>query len=250
MPRIFCNSPLIIQDRYELPLESSRHIQVLRLQPGMQITLFNGRGGEFQAEILEMTRKEVYVKVISFEGVERELQRPVHLAIGIPANERMDWLIEKATELGLTRLTPLMTQHNVVRINPERSDKKTHHWNAIASAACAQCGRNRAPLIDTSTNLTSWLQSLPEILENDTSRWFFSLNQDSESFFDHFSQYQKQSALAQTSLVIAFGPEGGWSTQEELLLKNHHFTALSLGSRVLRTETAAIATLSTLSLLM
>lgn len=249
VPRIFCNSNLSVQDRLELPPDAARHVQVLRLQPGSALTLFNGEGGEFESEILEMTRKDVIVKVIAFKPIERESTLAVHLAIGMPANERMDWLVEKSTELGLNKLTPLMTQHNVVRLNQERGDKKLIHWNSIASAACSQCGRNRAPLIDTPTSLTPWLKSLPNSDPNLSLRWFFSLEEGAAPLHNQFERVSSLLTKPARSVLIAFGPEGGWSAQEELLLKDHSFVPLSLGERTLRAETAAIATLAALTLL-
>ncbi len=249
MPRIFCNTPLSVQDRYELPLEAARHVQVLRLQPGSEVTLFNGEGGEYRAEVVEMTRKDVFAHILSFDPIERESKVAVHLAIGIPANERMDWLIEKTTELGLSKLTPLMTQHNVVRVNPERGDKKIQHWNAIAFAACSQCGRNRTPLIDPPITLLNWLKDLPAPQMMSGPRWFFSLDPESEPFGQDLLELKSQPAEKDACVLIAFGPEGGWSAQEEVLLKNHHFRPLSLGTRTLRAETAAIATLASITAL-
>lgn len=250
MPRIFCNSHLTLIDRFELPVEAARHVQVLRLQPGTPITLFNGQGGEFGAEVLEMTRREVYVRVHDFNPIEREARLAVHMAIGMPANERMDWLIEKCTELGLTQLSPLMTQHNVVKLNAERGDKKILHWNSIAAAACAQCGRNRAPKIDPPITLNHWLKTLPTQLDTNAPRWFFSLDPVAQPLYEHFMQVKSIELKHEAQVVMAFGPEGGWSSQEESTLRAYHFTPVSLGERTLRAETAAIAALASLSLLL
>ena len=247
MPRIFCNVPLSIQDSYQLPHEAARHIQVLRLQPGLSITLFNGEGGEFDAQILEMTRKDVYVKILRFNPVERESPIALHLAIGMPANERMDWLIEKTTELGLSRLTPLMTQHNVVRVNPERGDKKLLHWNAISHSACAQSGRHRALRIDSPTRLIHWLENLQSPASNNYPRWYFSLGVGSEPFQTQIHHF-KELGLTPNEVIVAFGPEGGWSLEEESLLQTHMFKPLSLGTRTLRAETAAISVVAALNL--
>lgn len=247
MPRIFCNSSLVVQDRYELPQEAARHVQVLRLQPGSKITLFNGEGGEFEAIVVEMTRKDVFAQIIKFLPIERESRLSVHLAIGMPANERMEWLIEKATELGLSKLTPLMTQHNVVRLNPERGDKKLLHWNAIAHAACSQCGRNRAPVIESPITFMQWLKTLSD--RENIIRWYFTLSTGSEPLLKELERIKSLPNKFEGSFLITVGPEGGWSSLEEEALKTHHFLPVSLGDRTLRTETAAIATVATLNIL-
>ncbi|MEN9328922.1 MAG: hypothetical protein RLZZ484_110, partial [Pseudomonadota bacterium] len=145
MPRFFCDLPLVPGEALALPAAAARHVQVLRLQPGQAVTLFNGLGGEYLAEVTHMGRSDVQVRVLSHAALEHENWRAVHLAIGMPANERMDWLVEKATELGVTRLTPLMTERSVLRLQGERAEKKRAHWQSVAAAACEQCGRNRLP---------------------------------------------------------------------------------------------------------
>jgi len=132
MPRFFCPAPLRAGDVLDLPAGAARHVQVLRLQPGDTITLFNhgpgwqgtSPGGEFEAKVTLMGRSQVQVQVESHQAVEREAQRPVHLAVGMPANERMDWLIEKSAELGVASIQPLMTERSVLRLTAERATKK------------------------------------------------------------------------------------------------------------------------------
>jgi len=253
MPRIFCNVPIDLIDHWSLPADAARHIQVLRLQPGDDFTLFNGNGGEFTALIHEMTRKEVIVSIKRFNPIQRELKTSIHLAIGMPANERMDWLIEKATELGLTKLTPLMTQHNVVRLDSIRGEKKTQHWHAISATACTQCGRNTIPLIDKPIGLSHWLKSLSDnrgITNDNLIKWFFSLDPNAMSLGAQIQAFSDQPFKSDKEILIVFGPEGGWSKDEESLLEAHGFKALSLGNRTLRAETAAIATLAAISLML
>jgi 16S rRNA (uracil1498-N3)-methyltransferase len=136
---------------------AARHAQVVRLQPGDAVRLFNGAGGEWTAEIEHMGRKEVTVNVIAHQAIEREANNHVVLAVGMPANERMDWLVEKATELGVHRITPLMTERSVIRLTGERAEKKQAHWQAVAASASEQCGRNRVPVIDMPERLDAWL---------------------------------------------------------------------------------------------
>ncbi|MEO7938770.1 MAG: 16S rRNA (uracil(1498)-N(3))-methyltransferase, partial [Burkholderiaceae bacterium] len=165
-PRFFCPAPLESGLRLELPATAARHVQVLRLQPGAAITLFghlhsSTPGGEFSATISAMGRQHVEAVVGAHDPVEREAARQLHLAIGIPANERMDWLVEKATELGAASIQPLMTERSVVRLDAQRSVKKLAHWQSIAIAASEQCGRNHVATVHAPVTLSQWLRQTP-----------------------------------------------------------------------------------------
>ena len=217
----------------ELPADTSRHIQVLRLQPGAAITLFDGLGGEYEACILQMGRHTVAVRIDSHQTLERESAVYSHIVIGMPANERMDWLVEKATELGVARITPLMTAHGVLRLDAERAHKRQLHWLGIAQAACAQSGRNTLPQIDVPQSWSAWLSTLPQ--DDSGSRWMLSLSAASTPM----------NALAQTQRVVLLsGPEGGLSREEETQALERGFLPVRLGARVLRAETAPLAVLS------
>ena len=217
----------------ELPADTSRHIQVLRLQPGAAITLFDGRGGEYEACILQMGRHTVAARIDSHQTLERESAVYSHIVIGMPANERMDWLVEKATELGVARITPLMTAHGVLRLDGERAHKRQLHWLGIAQAACAQSGRNTLPQIDVPQSWSAWLSTLPQ--DDSGSRWMLSLSAASTPL----------NALAQTQRVVLLsGPEGGLSREEETQALERGFLPVRLGARVLRAETAPLAVLS------
>ena len=233
MPRFFCAHPLQAGLSLELPADTSRHIQVLRLQPGAAITLFDGLGGEYDACILQMGRHTVAARIDSHHTLERESAVYSHIVIGMPANERMDWLVEKATELGVARITPLMTAHGVLRLNAERAHKRQLHWLGIAQAACAQSGRNTLPQIDVPQSWSAWLSTLPQ---NDSgSRWMLSLSAATTPL----------NALAQTQRVVLLsGPEGGLSREEEAQAVEQGFLPVRLGARVLRAETAPLAVLS------
>jgi 16S rRNA (uracil1498-N3)-methyltransferase len=145
MPRFYCPTPLSTGQPLSLPAGAARHVQVLRLQPGDVITLFNGDGGEFEATVTRMGRSDVDVDIGVHHAVEREAVRAVHLLAGITANERMDWLVEKATELGVASITPLVAERSVLKLKGERAEKKLAHWQGIAVASAEQCGRNRVP---------------------------------------------------------------------------------------------------------
>ncbi|MFY3382664.1 16S rRNA (uracil(1498)-N(3))-methyltransferase, partial [Paracidovorax sp. MALMAid1276] len=158
MPRFHCPAPLATGLELDLPPGAARHVQVLRLQPGDALLLFNGEGGEFDATVLKMGRSDVRVLVGAHHAVEREAPRAVHLLAGITANERMDWLVEKATELGVASITPLVAERSVLKLKGERADKKIAHWQAVAVAACEQCGRNRVPLVHAAVDLAGWVR--------------------------------------------------------------------------------------------
>jgi 16S rRNA (uracil1498-N3)-methyltransferase len=239
MPRFFCDLPLVPGEALALPAAAARHVQVLRLQPGQAVTLFNGLGGEYLAEVTHMGRSDVQVRVISHAALEHENWRAVHLAIGMPANERMDWLVEKATELGVTRLTPLMTERSVLRLQGERAEKKRGHWLSVAAAACEQCGRNRLPEIDLPQSLAEWLSNFCAA-EGSLTR-VLSLSAGSQPL-------RSSVADASTPVLLVSGPEGGLSPTEDALLRQHLFAPVTLGPRVLRAETAALAALAALTL--
>lgn len=240
MPRFHCPIPLTADAELELPAGAARHVQVLRLQPGAVIELFSGepRGGQWQAQILEMGRSHVRVRVLQHQALERELPQPVHLIAGITANERMDWLVEKATELGATSLTPLLAERSVLKLKGERADKKREHWQAVAVAACEQCGRNQVPVIHPAHTLAQWLQAHPAEQDTpSTRRAVLSLAPGSQPLAQVLAQ-------GQGPLVLLSGPEGGLSPAEEALALQAGFAPVTLGPRILRAETAPLAALA------
>ena len=242
MARFYCPLPLVSGQVLDLPPTAARHVQVLRMQPGHTLTLFNGQGGQFSAEVQHMGRSDVRVLVGEHSDVECEAAVQVHLAVGMPANERMDWLVEKATELGVHRITPLMTERSVIRLTGERAEKKQAHWQAVAASASEQCGRNRVPLIDAPERLDAWLakQSLPA----DVVHGVLSLHASTQPL----NALRGQASVETKTWVLLNGPEGGLTDAEDAAARAKGFVALSLGARVLRSETAALAALSLLSL--
>ena len=247
--RFYANMALLPQTSVSLPEQTARHVQVLRLQPGERITLFNGQGdgqagseGEFEATVERMGRSEVQVTVGAYTPTAREAGRYLHLAMGMPANERMDWLIEKATELGATSIQPLMSERSVLRLKGERADKKLAHWRGVAIATCEQCGRNRLPLIHDVTHLADWLKDMPPTATADTAgtRLLLSLQDGSRPLAQVFARTGP--------LTLLSGPEGGLSATEESAAIGCGFAAVTLGPRVLRAETAPLACLTLLTL--
>lgn len=241
MPRFYCPLPLSAGIDVELPAGAARHVQVLRMQPGDTITLFEGRqdgpGGEWQATILRMGRSDVQVRVDSHVAADRENLRPVHLLAGITANERMDWLVEKATELGVTSITPLLAERSVLKLKGERGEKKREHWQAVAVAACEQCGRNQVPVLHPAVTLAQWLASHPQT--KGESRAVLSLATGSRPLLHAVP-------AGEGPVVLLSGPEGGLSPQEEAAALAAGFAPITLGPRVLRAETAPLAALALL----
>ena len=235
MPRFYCPAPLAPDQSLALPPGCARHVQVLRLQPGAPVTLFNGEGGEFSAVVEHMGRTEVAVRVLAHQAIEREAAREVHLAVGMPANERMDWLVEKAAELGVASIHPLVAERSVLKLSAERAEKKRLHWQGIAVAACEQSGRNRVPVIHDVIGLSAWLASVPST----GLRLLLSLS----------SEARPLNTLAQghAALIALSGPEGGLAPNEEVAALGQGFVPVTLGPRVLRAETAPLALLAALT---
>lgn len=238
MPRLYCPTPLAPGQALALPAGPARHVQVLRMQPGEEVTLFNGEGGQWQATIERMGRTDVHVRVVAFDDADREAAVAVHLAIGLAANERVDWLVEKATELGAASIQPLVTARSVLRLSGERAQKKRDHWQAIAAAACEQCGRNRVPRVHEVRTLEQWLAGAPAAAG--ARKIVLSLANDAQRLFDG-------SAAAREWIVLS-GPEGGLEEREEASAREAGFMPVTLGARTLRAETAPIAVLGALTL--
>ncbi len=237
MPRFYCPLPLHSGASLDLPSGAARHVQVLRLQPGDVLTLFNGEGGEWTATVEKMGRSDVRVQVGEHHAIEREAHLAVHLAVSLMANERMDWLLEKATELGVASIQPLLAERSVLRLSGERAAKKQTHWQGVAVAASEQCGRNRVPVVHDIQPLGKWLGGLAV---TDNCRWVLSLQDDARALYTADGGEQRD-------VTLLSGPEGGLSPAEEAQARAAGFTPKSLGPRVLRAETAPLAALSRLT---
>lgn len=239
-PRFHIDTPLHAGAELALAPGAARHVQVLRLQPGAAIVLFDGSGGEWSGSVLQMGRAQVLVRVDAFHAVERELQLGVTLAVGMPANERMDTLVEKATELGVAVIQPLLCERSVLRLAGERALKKVAHWQAIAVAACEQSGRTRVPLVAPVRALLDWLAALPAYgAASPSARVVLSLREPKPAL---------RLAASLTELTSLSGPEGGLTENEERAARQHGFMPLQLGPRTLRADTAPLALLAHLAL--
>lgn len=226
LPRLFIPSALRA-GVFGLPAAAARHAQVLRLRAGENLLLFDGAGGEWLARLDSPQQ----VEVLEHRAIESETGPRIHLAMGMPANERMDGLVEKATELGVASIQPLITQRSVLRLSGERAQKRVQHWQGIATAACEQCGRNRLPHIAPIRKLADWLGDLPSA----TARFLLSPQAESTALLPVLPEGHHAYVLS--------GPEGGLSDDEEALACAAGFTPATLGPRVLRADTAPLAAL-------
>jgi 16S rRNA (uracil1498-N3)-methyltransferase len=248
MPRLYCPLPLVCGGTLDLPAAAARHVQVLRLQPGDTVTLFNfgagwdgpmqSPGGEFSATVIAMGRSSVQVRVDTHHAIERQAARVVHLAVCMPANERMDWLVEKATELGVASIQPLMSERSVLRLSGERATKKQQHWHSVAVSACEQCGGNRVPVVHPVASLAAWLKT-GATQDLSSQRLLLALH-------DSARPLREATHAAQGGVMLLSGPEGGLSRAEEAVAMDCGFAPVSLGARVLRAETAALVGLALL----
>ena len=230
--RLYVDAALQRDAEFDLPAAAARHVQVRRLQPADRLRLFNGRGGEWAATVLHMGRGQVRVRVDAFDPVERELGMAITVALGMPANERMDLLVEKATELGVHSIQPLQCERSVLRLAGDRALRKRAHWQGIAVAAAEQCGRNRVPEVAPVQTLDAFLAQLP----GPGMRLLLSPGEG-------VAALQEVAAGAQALLTLS-GPEGGLTGAEENAALARGFVRARLGERLLRAETAPLAVLA------
>jgi 16S rRNA (uracil1498-N3)-methyltransferase len=223
-----------------LPPGAARHVQVLRLQPGDAIVVFDGSGGEWDATVARMGRSEVSVRIGAHHAVDRELPVCVTLAFGMPANERLDALVEKATELGAARLEPLLCQRSVLRVEGERARRKRDHLQAVAVAACEQCGRTLVPPV---MPVSGFGDAVAAWATDGAALFVLSLGAAARPW----SQAVAPVVEAGRNLRFVSGPEGGLSEAEELALLGAGAVPVSLGPRTLRADTAPLMALAALA---
>lgn len=234
IPRFFCHEPMKVGATLELPQEVAHHAtRALRLRSGDTITLFDGGGGEYRARLLDGGRR-VTAQIEAFDPVDRESPLAVTLVQALPSGDKMDWIVEKAVELGAGAIVPVIAERSVVRLAGERAEKRAAHLRAVARSACEQCGRNVVPEVGEIASLTDFLAraglagTLRLVLSPGGGNKIASLKPPAQG------------------VVLLVGPEGGWSDSELAAIRACGWNALTLGPRVLRTETAGLAALAAL----
>lgn len=235
MPRFYCALALDIGTRLSLPENVVHHLHVLRALPGHRITLFNGLGGEFIATLTALEKRQALADIT--ERVERDAELPyrITLAQALPEGSKMDWIVEKSVELGASVIQPLAAQRSVVKLTAERAAKRLQHWQGIVIAASEQSGRSRLAELKEIADLASWgvqTASEPRLLL--TPRAELSL-----------ASWAAVHPAQDVTVIV--GPEGGFNDSEEGLLKSQKAVAVSMGPRILRTETAGLAALAILN---
>lgn len=234
LTRVHVSAALAPGRRHAIEGDAANHItRVLRLRPGDPLAVFDGRGGEHAARIEEFRKGAVIIAVGDRSAAERESPLSLTLAQGISRGERMDWVVQKATELGVTRIVPVATERTVVKLDARQSARKLQHWQGIAVAACEQSGRNRIPDITAPRSLQEFLSGLGA----GATRLLLS---------PAGARRIEELQPPQGEVLVLIGPEGGLAETEQRAATAAGFVALRLGPRVLRTETAAVATLALL----
>jgi len=238
VPRLYVNAPLEPQARLELPDGAAHHAaRVLRLREGDLALLFDGRGGEYEARLSMPGRGRVVAEIGAWHDVERESALAVTLVQAVSSGEKMDFTIQKAVELGVAAIQPVLSVKSVVRLSAEREAKKLMHWKRVAISACEQCGRNRLPEVREALSVEAYCRTPgPASLRLLLSP---AANRGLKSARDRIKE----------AVTLAVGPEAGFSAGEEQLLEGAGFVPVRLGQRILRTETAALAALAALNAL-
>ncbi|MCP3668803.1 MAG: 16S rRNA (uracil(1498)-N(3))-methyltransferase [Gammaproteobacteria bacterium] len=236
IPRIYTSQTLTVGEELLLESGAAHHLfQVLRCRPGMSINLFNGEGGDYAAEICQTSRKQVSARISKLISTQPRGGFSLHLGIGISKGERMDFALQKAVELGISQITPLVTRRCQVKLNPERWQRRLDHWQKVIIGACEQSGRQYLAQLNPQTDLTTWLGTdtrLPGLLLGHRSK-------------RRLGDLKKP----ENGIRLLVGPEGGLCDEEQQLALNQSFQDVRLGPRVLRTETAPLAALAAIQTL-
>jgi 16S rRNA (uracil1498-N3)-methyltransferase len=239
-PRFFVSIPLPrsvpLPALFTLDDNAAMHMRVLRLAAGETITLFDGLGGEFTASIVTVGKRDALVNLLEHQAIERESALNITLVQALATGDKMDWIIQKATELGVAAIEPIQTQRATAKLNAERAEKRALHWQGVAVAACEQCGRNRIPRVAPLLELPAWL----------------ARSQHANSFILHpgadvdLLTGLRPYAHQPQGVTLLIGPEGGFAPEEVAAALRAGVQALRFGPRVLRTETAGLAALAAL----
>jgi 16S rRNA (uracil1498-N3)-methyltransferase len=238
MPRFYCSPPLPDHGSFDLPPEAAHHAgRVLRLREGDRVEIFDGIGNERRGVITELAGKRVTVGELAVTDADRESPLRTVLAQAMASSEKMDWVVQKAVELGATEIQPLDTERSVAKLSAERAEKRMEHWRQVAISACEQCGRNRLPEIHAPLDIMAWLRRMQDAPESK----FILLPQGAASLHEQ--------PKPQHGVVLLIGAEGGFAQAESETALHCGFTPIRMGARVLRTETAAVAGLAALQTL-
>lgn len=238
--RFFVDAALAADAVLDLPESVVRHVQVLRLAVGDAITLFNGQGGSYSATLADIGKRHATARIGAFDPAEAETPYSVTLAQGLAGGDKMDWLIEKAVELGVTAIQPLQANRSVVRLSGDRAAKRQAHWQALVEAASEQCGRNRLPAVAPVATFEAWLAAAPATGAR------LLLSPRATGSLPELAQTHCDTWRAD-GITLLVGPEGGLSPEEEDAARRAGFIGVSLGPRILRTETAGLVCLATLN---
>lgn len=233
IPRIYHPDPIIVDKNMSLTAEACKHLlTVLRLKEGHPIILFNGDGNEYSATLKIESKRQAKALIEAQLSISVESPLPIHLGQGISKGERMDFVLQKSVELGVTEITPLITERCPIKLNAERWEKKQQHWEKVIISACEQCGRNVVPKLHAPINLNEWLRQ--------------STNQLRITLHPQAEKRMQDIRPDQHGFRLLIGPEGGLSDNEIYQSSETGFASVLIGPRVLRTETAALAAITVL----
>ncbi|MBC7685575.1 MAG: 16S rRNA (uracil(1498)-N(3))-methyltransferase [Bdellovibrionales bacterium] len=237
MPRFYCPQPLAVGHSVDLPEAVAHHMHVVRLQLGAELCLFNGDGGEYVAQLVSVEKRRASARILAFAARDVELPYEITLVQALPEASKMDWIIEKAVEMGVAAIQPLAAQRCVVRLSVERAAKKMEHWHGVIVAASEQSGRNRLARLAPVDDFHGWIG------QQDMHKRLLLSPRGTQSLAQ-WARHQGPQALS-----IMVGPEGGYTVQEEDAAIARGAITLSMGPRILRTETAGIAAVAALNAL-
>ena len=231
--RIYVDLDLAAGETFELPESAGHHVaRVLRMQIDDSLILFNGQGGEYNVQISLLHKSKVQVEITSFDDIERESSIQIELFQGLSKGEKMDFTIQKTVELGVNKIVPLITTYSNVKLDLKRLEKKLDHWRKVIISACEQCGRNKIPELKE-------IMKLDDLQSENEADLKLILAPDAEGSLSDLTNKPK-------TISIVIGPEGGLSQSEIETLTKNGYIGIRLGSRILRTETAALATIAAL----
>ncbi len=236
VPRLYHDGTLSPGAIVELPERATRHVQALRLRAGDAVTLFNGDGTEWTGTLAGLGRRGASVALSNHAVFDRESPLAVRLAQGICAADRMDLVLQKATELGVAEIQPVITSRAVVRLSAERQERRHQHWQNVVIAACEQCGRNTIPAVRSGMDFTAWLAQPPE-----EGALRILLSPEGTTRLRDLS--------VPSAVTVLIGPEGGLAPDERALATAAGFVPVRFGPRILRTETAPLAALAAMQAL-